>query len=170
MLAPPTPCATSSDTTEEFPLENAPKIALSKEIKAKGVGTSRSAQSDGLSTQNVEKEKQNRNLGDPHAPYRFAEWYPKVISHCPKAGVLRLPVALVRYLGEDGIVLPNPQANTDAFSSDEDEEGWDTVDNSQPELPEEIKKAMEEIDHLVEKIGGESGVFPKLNGISPLDA
>ena len=97
---------------------------------------------------------------------QFCEWFPTFEKLTMKSKVIDLPEDFVRYLLQDGVVLPSSIAQ--AFGTDElsdDDELTDVSENchNSPHFPQ----LTERIRNNIRELGGE--VFVKLNWSAPID-
>ncbi|KAL4927462.1 cell proliferation protein CDC123 [Aspergillus undulatus] len=100
-----------------------------------------------------------------HCSYDY--WQPKYRALTPKSRIIPLTPAFVSYLHADGIVLPpestppNDDDDVDDFSDDPDAEEEPDPSKEWPEIHEQVKSTIAELN---------GKVTPKLNWSAPKDA
>eukprot|EP00752_Nemacystus_decipiens_P007422 g6635.t1 len=102
---------------------------------------------------------------------QFSQWQP-LFKHCtPRSVVLDLPEDVVRYLQEDGVVLPKGfemSCGQGVQDDSDDEVDWGNDDNDDDDCRPDFPGLHTLLTDAIASLGG--AVFPKLNWSCPKDA
>ena len=168
------------------------EVLSSQQIDFKKSSTSGNANDENneRKNNNVERIKEipSKATRDELLSCQFSSWYPifrddddndniSLKKLTPKSNSIPLPKLFINYLLSDGIKLPQccdeEIQYDDEWSDDDNDDDNNNEENSSTEDTQNnysFPKLTSTINESIQKLGGNNGVFPKLNYSSPKDA